>query len=835
MRGKPVTALIVLLLCTYTAAAAERMVVNQGLRMEQALDLLRARGLRVVYSSVLVPDTLTVVAEAAGDDPVAVAREILKPHGLRLRSLSPGLVAIVADRVGPRWKLVGRVIALSDQKPISGARVEIAGQNYVAWTGSDGGFSIPVSGVSARTIRISAVGFDAVAKQFPHQPLASEPNEIQLSAAATTLEQVTVVASRFSYQDTTTNPFVLDQASIIAQPKIGEDALQAVARLPGMAFSGVSGKPNVRGGESGETLVLLDGMPIREAFHLPDYNSAFSVLDENLVMGLTTYTGPLPARFGNRLSAVMELESVAADSPARRALALSSFNARVRIGSTAGEEQRLSWLASGRVGTLGKWLSKATPDLGQPSSKDVFLKTEYRLPNGGQLRAQALLTSSVFDFLDAETGETAALESDTAYTWLTARKELAENVSVGALLGHSWINSRRSGVLTGGLTPHGAVQDDRAARIFDAQVYGDWQFSERHRLEGGIALASSRGKYRYASDVEYVPAAALFAVPPRQTRNSNARAERDIVGLHLQDRWQVAKNWYVEAGARLDRDLAAADVRGSYFSPRLAVRWNIGPLTTLRASWGRAFQAAEAYELRVEDNELSLPAAQRIDQRVLSLEHLLTNGLTLRIEGFERRIPNPRTRYENIFDPLRLLPELSADRIAISPDSSRMRGLEASAQWEKGPWSLWGAYTWSEAIDNIDGEQVLRDWDQRSTLSTALSWRSGPWSIALQSAYRSGRPTTPFLSEALESAVLGVRNSARFAAHMSVDARVSRRFQMGPGTLIAFAQVTNLFDRANRCCLELDLPDETSNPLALEIQPLRSYPLVPALGVSYEF
>jgi outer membrane receptor protein involved in Fe transport len=164
-----------------------------------------------------------------------------------------------------------------------------------------------------------------------------------------------------------------------------------------------------------------------------------------------------------------------------------------------------------------------------------------------------------------------------------------------------------------------------------------------------------------------------------------------------------------------------------------------------------------------------------------------------------------------------------------------MHGLEASAQWQLGSWSFWGAYTWSNSLDIINGQKRARDWDQRNSVSAALSWQSGPWSVAVQSAYRSGRPTTRFVNTALNAPFLGERNAARFAALMTVDARVSRRFAIGSGSLLVFAQVTNLLDRKNLCCTELDLPDEASNPATLEIQSRRSYPLVPALGISYEF
>jgi hypothetical protein len=188
-----------------------------------------------------------------------------------------------------------------------------------------------------------------------------------------------------------------------------------------------------------------------------------------------------------------------------------------------------------------------------------------------------------------------------------------------------------------------------------------------------------------------------------------------------------------------------------------------------------------------------------------------------------------------LFDPLRLIPELSADRIVVRPQSSRTRGIELTGQWERGGWSLWGAYSWSKATDRIAGESTPREWDQRHNAVLSAALQRGPWTFSAQSAWHSGRPTTPLLDDTLLAPQLGPRASDRFKPFLSIDARVARRFAMRNGTLVAFVQLTNMLGRFNRCCSEIDLPDESSDPLRLEIQGLGSYPLVPSLGVHYEF
>jgi hypothetical protein len=833
MFGRPLIAALAVWSGSGAAIAAEPFVLTPGMSVEQALEALRAAGLQLVYSSAMVPPALQVRDRVSGSDPAVVARELLAPHGLRLRPISSGLLAVVAVRTDATRSIAGRVVSGLDRHPVAGARIEVTGRGHVEWSDVAGDFRVPAS-AGHLALAVSAPGYGTLERTIDDAESTAGAVTLELVPEDVQLEEVRIVASQFALRNVIEAPHVMDRANVIAQPKVAEDPLQAVARLPGMALSGVSGKPNVRGGEAGEALVLLDQMPIREAFHLPDYNSAFSVLDENLVADITTFTGPLPARFGNRMAAAVEVQSVAPDTPAPYAIGLSNFNARLRVGGSAASGW--DWLASGRIGTLGSWLPEVVPDVGKPQSWDAFFKVGHALGGGTEMRAHSLLSKSTFAFVDDETGEQAVLRSQAAYAWLHARHLIGDDMETGALFGHSWIGSERAGVLAGGLTPFGKVADERTARIWDVQLYGRWATTPRNQLDAGITLASSTGRYRYASDVEYLPVAtALFSVPHDRQRSSALVVQRKLVGLYLSDRWQPLADIYVEGGARLDRDIASTGVRASYLGPRLAMRWDASPQTTVRFSWGRAFQVAEAHELRVEDGELALPAAQRVDQTVVSLERQFLHGLSLRMEAFDRKMPDPRVRYENLFDPLRVLPELSADRVSIVPDRSRMRGLEFSAQWEEGCWSASGSYTWSEAIDFMGGESRPREWDQRSTMTAALRWQQGPWSAVVQTGYRSGRPTTPFIDASLESPALGPAGSRRFAHHVTFDVRLTRRFHPGSGTLVAFAQVTNLLDRYNQCCTELDMPDENSDRQALEIQRLGSYPLMPSVGLSYEF
>ncbi len=87
---------------------------------------------------------------------------------------------------------------------------------------------------------------------------------------------------------------------------LGEpDLLKAIQLLPGVSFAteGTTGF-SVRGGSPDQTLIQLDGVPVYNVNHLWGFMSAFN---NDAVYEAKLYKGSLPARFGGRLSSVLDV------------------------------------------------------------------------------------------------------------------------------------------------------------------------------------------------------------------------------------------------------------------------------------------------------------------------------------------------------------------------------------------------------------------------------------------------------------------------------------------------------------------------------------------------
>src|SRR4029079_12801980 len=83
------------------------------------------------------------------------------------------------------------------------------------------------------------------------------------------------------------------------------DVLRAIQLLPGtVARSDFSAGYNVRGGESDQNLVQMDGIPVFNPSHL---GGAFSTFDPDAISRTEFLTGGFPASYSGRLSSVLDI------------------------------------------------------------------------------------------------------------------------------------------------------------------------------------------------------------------------------------------------------------------------------------------------------------------------------------------------------------------------------------------------------------------------------------------------------------------------------------------------------------------------------------------------
>ena len=264
----------------------------------------------------------------------------------------------------------------------------------------------------------------------------------------------------------------------------------------------------------------------------------------------------------------------------------------------------------------------------------------------------------------------------------------------------------------------------------------------------------------------------------------------------------------------------------------------------LRAAWGRFNQSQRPYELQVEDGETEFNPVERSDSRVLGFEHLFrgARGLALRFEVYQREVLNPIPRWENLYEPFNFFPEVEPDRVRIAPDRALAEGAELFLRGRFGSrFGWWLNYTWAVTEDEIAGESFPRSFDQTHAANFDLDYRiNDRWTLNLAWRYHTGWPTTP-LSLAQEAdedggtvfvPVAGRRFSARLPSYHRLDLRASRPWKVGPGTLVFFVDVQNVYNRGNVAGFDFDI-DQDAGTLTPNAEEWAG--ILPSVGISFDW
>jgi hypothetical protein len=109
-----------------------------------------------------------------------------------------------------------------------------------------------------------------------------------------------------------------------------KDPLRAIEVLPGVvSTSDFTSAFNVRGGSADQNLILLDGVPVFNPFHL---GGLFSVFNGDMVGRAELLSGGFPAQYGGRVSSVLTVESDAGTGDFGLDAAASLLSSRVAVG-----------------------------------------------------------------------------------------------------------------------------------------------------------------------------------------------------------------------------------------------------------------------------------------------------------------------------------------------------------------------------------------------------------------------------------------------------------------------------------------------------------------------
>ena len=209
---------------------------------------------------------------------------------------------------GQRADVKGFVFEDKSGEAVPFCVIQIEGTALGATTDQNGFYTIPNVPPGDYTVKARCIGYEDIIQS------TTIPNSGVITLSFTIREKLVLLKDievnaekQKQITETRVSVTTITPMELKRIPTIGgePDLAQYLQVLPGVVSTGdQGGQIVIRGGTPIQTKFLLDGMVIYNPFHSI---GIFSVFETELVKNVDVYTGGVPARFGGRISAVVDV------------------------------------------------------------------------------------------------------------------------------------------------------------------------------------------------------------------------------------------------------------------------------------------------------------------------------------------------------------------------------------------------------------------------------------------------------------------------------------------------------------------------------------------------
>ena len=744
----------------------------------------------------------------------------------------------------------GSVVDSATRAPKSGVAITLTGTGRGVLSDDTGHFSLTDVPVGTYTIRTRQIGTRASERVVAVRAGLTTTVLLVIADAPVTLSAVRARATSPERDRFELSPSI-GAISLTANnaknvPSFGEpDVLRAVQLLPGVnARNDFSSGFNVRGGESDQNLILLDGYPIYNPFHLGGLFSTF--LDET-VGSIDLLTGGFGASHGGRLSSVLDVTSAEPQRGGVHGVAtVSVISSSLTLGS-ASADGRSGWTLSGRR-TYADKLVSALSDRSFPYHFSDAQFHGVRAIGSGNLRLEVTAYSGA----DVLNGDFATF-GDSASAGGGGGKFVFDwkNQVMGTSLRDVWRDSVRLPLL--GLADSiGTEQHLSFTRFVTGLDLG----------QGAFTLSNSVNELRVAGDVHWHRGAherrlgyeasgygIRYDVASTVTSaNLFSLSQHPIASaLYYQEQWKPTQKLIAQAGLRAEHLTG----RGwSGLEPRVSAKYFVTPDLALTAAVGQYAQWLHSLNREdipvrifdfwvVSDPYIPVSTARHY---VLGMEQWLGPLRFARVEGWVKQ-------YDH------LLEQNTADDPAVRGDEFlESRGTSYGfdlllRQLDIGPFGGWLAYTYGVSSRARDSVSYWPGHDRRHNLNVVGTWKAGAhYTFSARVGLASGTPYTDIVGQLVRRTynprthafddrdrrelepVGGRRNGERYPLFQRLDLGVSRSGEWRGLRLMPYLSIVNAYNAHNVFIYTFDY---TTNPPTR--QAASQFPFLPSLGLTVTF
>jgi ferric enterobactin receptor len=759
---------------------------------------------------------------------------------------------IVYEPTRHNFTLSGIVTEKGSGESLPNAVVLIKGTERGTVTNIDGFFTLLDVPSDTSILIVRYIGFETTEFKLYPELLSSQLN-LEIRSISSQLDEIVITSSEERMMNVAEeiSKISVSPDQLAKLPSLGEkDIFRSLQLLPGVSGTNESSSGlYIRGGTPDQNLNLLDGFTV---YHVDHFYGFFSAFNANAIKDVQLYKGGFEAKYGGRISSVVDLTGKTGNTQKFSGSAgISAISANIALevpfakskGSIffAGRRSYTDIIKSGLYNNIFDLFNQESETQNQPGSgfsgrrggrfgqaevepafffHDINGKISYRpsekdiiaisLYNGADnLDNSRDLNSSNLGF-GGQQGSN--LGFNTSTNDLTIWGNWGTSLKWGRQWNSKWYSNsvlafsnyfsdrelfsnteiiREDSVDTSviGTTENNDLKD------LTLRIDNEYLLNQSHNLEFGVQITNNDISYNYTRND-------TMQILDRSDNGTTYAA-------YIQDRWKPTNNLIITPGIRASYFDATEEV---YMEPRLSASYLLTSKIKLKAAWGKFYQFAT----RIIREDLSQGSrdfwllANGENNPVSSAIHYIagvsyqTDMFLFDIEAYYKDLDG-LTEYTLRFQGPRSrdIDELFYEGTGYS------RGIEFLAQKKAGKYTGWISYTLGQVIYEFPGlseEPYPALHDQTHEFKIVNSLSVGRWDLAATWVYATGKPyTSPvgtydvtLLDGTVQSYVsIGEKNAFRLPDYHRMDVSASYNFFLGKAKSQLGLSIFNLYNNTN--------------------------------------
>lgn len=355
-------------------------------------------------------------------------------------------------------------------------------------------------------------------------------------------------------------------------------------------------------------------------------------------------------------------------------------------------------------------------------------------------------------------------------------------------------------LLFNGIAQQAARQDIATG----TQADGSWRLNEQHTLRAGFLAQIEQASSNTNSSVLPVDASGNPATDVPINIIDNQRSSGGLYGIYVQDEWKLTPTLTLNYGLRFD--MVEEFTHESQVSPRINLVWKPREGTTLHIGYARYFvpppyEALSPADIAKFAGTTAAPAVTTDDTVRAERSHYFDVGISqVVIPGLTAGLDAYYKISKNLIDE----GQFGAPIIltAFNYAEGVQQGVELTASYDTGPWSLYGNLARSRAMGKdinssqynfalaelsyIQGAYIFLDHDQTWSSSGGAAYtfnQDGQYptrvssDILYQSGLRASTPTIP--------------NGAELPGYVTVNMSIMQRIARGAEARLDLLNLAN--------------------------------------------